>query len=109
MPTIAEAKSHRKIACSSFTGQADDVGCGFIHLLHLRVGLQPKPQLPSVERTPPRGLFAVTTPRPGCNVSHSVHFGQAQDLASSLILFLTVNIIAGLLKDQGPEHVLPVA
>lgn len=56
---------------------------GFIHLLHLRVGLQPKPQLPSVERTPPRGLFPVATPCPGCNVSHSVHFGQADDLPAS--------------------------
>lgn len=53
----------------------------FIRLRNLSVGLQPKPQVLSVERTRSRrGSFAVTTPRPGCNASRRACCGQAQDL-----------------------------
>ncbi len=41
-------------------------------------------------------------PALGCNSSRSACCGQAQDLASSLILFLAVDIVAGLLTDRGP-------
>lgn len=73
----------------------------FIQLRNLSVGLQPEPQVLSVERTrSPRGSCAVTTPRPGCNASRRACCGQAQDLACSLILFRAGNIIAGLLTER---------
>lgn len=82
----------------------------FVQPGNLSVGLQgPHAGLPTVERPQSRrGLFTVATPCAGCNASPDAYWGQAQDFASGLILFLAGDIVAGLLTDRGPSPVLLV-
>lgn len=78
----------------------------FIQLRNLRMGLQPKPRLaPALRTRSPPKIICGQKSLPGRNLSRSACCGQAQDLASSLILFFARDIIAGLLTDRGPAPV----
>lgn len=103
-------KAHRKFAWWSFTDQADDDGTASFQLANLRVGLQPKRHVPSLEKPrSPRELLAVTTPCPRCNASLSAIVDKLRTLLLPAAFYFSPNHHRRLAHGSGPAPVLFVA